>query len=84
MLQGGRSLVRASIKLCICRSASNRAMALGSTQHLTTMSTTNLPTGKRRPAREADDLTAVSRLSRENVGASTSDKPMGLHGLLLG
>jgi hypothetical protein len=27
---------------------------------------------------------SVSRLSRENVGASTSHKPMGLHGLLQG
>jgi cytochrome b len=27
---------------------------------------------------------SVNRLSRENVGASTSHKPMGLHGLLQG
>jgi hypothetical protein len=27
---------------------------------------------------------SVSRLSRENVGASTSHNPMGLHGLLQG
>jgi hypothetical protein len=27
---------------------------------------------------------SVSRLSRENVGVSTSQNPMGLHGLLLG
>jgi hypothetical protein len=34
-------------------------MALGSTQSLTEMSTRNLPGGKGRPAREADDLTAI-------------------------
>jgi hypothetical protein len=37
-----------------------------------------------RPARKADKLTAVSRSSRENVGASTSHNPMGVHGLLQG
>jgi hypothetical protein len=34
-------------------------MSLGSTQPLTEMSTTNLPGGKERPARKADNLTAV-------------------------
>jgi hypothetical protein len=34
-------------------------MALGSTQPLTEMSTRNLPGRKRRPAREADNLTAI-------------------------
>jgi hypothetical protein len=34
-------------------------MALGSTQPLTEMSTTNLPGGKERPAREANNLTAI-------------------------
>jgi hypothetical protein len=34
-------------------------MALGSTQPLTEMSTTNLPGGKGRTAREADNLTAI-------------------------
>jgi hypothetical protein len=38
---------------------SNRTMALGSTQPLTEMSTKNLPGGKGRPARGADDLTAI-------------------------
>jgi hypothetical protein len=53
-------------------------MALGSTQPLTEMSTRNLPGGgQRRPARKADN-----RLSIENVGASTSHNPMGLHVLL--
>jgi hypothetical protein len=34
-------------------------MALGSTQPLTEMSTRNLPGGKGRPARKADNLTAI-------------------------
>jgi hypothetical protein len=34
-------------------------MALGSTQLLTEMNTRNLPGGKERPAREADNLTAI-------------------------
>jgi hypothetical protein len=34
-------------------------MALGSTQHLTKMSTRNLPEGKGRPVREANNLAAI-------------------------
>jgi hypothetical protein len=34
-------------------------MALESTKPLTVMSTRNLPGGKERPAREADNLTAI-------------------------
>jgi hypothetical protein len=34
-------------------------MALGSTQPITEMSTRNLPGGKKRPARRADNLTAI-------------------------
>jgi hypothetical protein len=49
------------------------------------LSLRNLPGGKGRPARKADKFTViVSRLSRENVGTSTSHNPMGLHGLLQG
>jgi hypothetical protein len=60
-------------------------MALDSSQPLTEMSTRNLPGGKGRPARKADNLTpSVSRLSRENIGASTSHNPVGLQGLLQG
>jgi hypothetical protein len=61
-------------------------MALGSTQPLTEMSTRNLPGGKGRPACKADNLTAirVPIVYRENVGASTSHNPMGLHDLLQG
>jgi hypothetical protein len=34
-------------------------MALGSTQPLTEMSTKNIPVGKERSARKADNLTAI-------------------------
>jgi hypothetical protein len=37
-------------------------MAMGSTQPLTEMSTWNFPGGKGRPAREADNLTAIRKL----------------------
>jgi hypothetical protein len=37
-------------------------MALRSTQSLTEMSTRNIPGGKGRPAREADNLTAICEL----------------------
>jgi hypothetical protein len=38
---------------------SSHTMVLGSTQPLTEMSTRNLPGGKKRPARRADNLTAI-------------------------
>jgi hypothetical protein len=40
-----------------------RSMTLGSTQPLTEMSTRNLPEGKGRPARKADNLTVTYELS---------------------
>jgi hypothetical protein len=60
-------------------------MALGSTQPLTEMSTRNLlgVKGGRR-LRLTTSPPSVRRLSRENVGASTSHNPMGLHCLLQG
>jgi hypothetical protein len=42
---------------------SSRTMALGSTQPLTEMCTRNLPGGKGRPARKADNLTAICESS---------------------
>jgi hypothetical protein len=60
-------------------------MALGSTQPLTEMSTRNFRGGggvKVWQARKADNLTATSEPSLENVGVSTSYSPMRLHGLL--
>jgi hypothetical protein len=44
------------------------------------VSTRNLAGGKGRPAREAD----LGAECLENVGASTSHNPMGLHSLLQG
>jgi hypothetical protein len=83
MLQEVRSRVRfqmRSLEFFSLPNTSSRAMALGSTQPVTEMSTRNLPGGgsKVRPARHlwADCL--------ENVGASTSHNPVGLHGLLQG
>jgi hypothetical protein len=60
-------------------------MALGSTQPLTEMSTRNIPEGKGQPARKADNLTDICEpIVLEDVGASTSHNPMGLHGLSQG
>jgi hypothetical protein len=47
-------------------------MALRSTQPLTEMSARNLPGGKVRPARKADNLTAVSRISGKCGSLDTS------------
>jgi hypothetical protein len=64
---------------------SSRTMALGSTQTLTEMSTRNIPGGEGRPARKADNLTAICEpIVYKNVGASTYYSPMGLHGQLQG
>jgi hypothetical protein len=58
-------------------------MPLGLNQHLTKMSTRNLPGGKERSVREADDLTAICEsIVEKNVGASTSHGAVGLHDLL--
>jgi hypothetical protein len=58
-------------------------MALGSTQPLTEMSTRNLPGGVKDDGRVRLTLPPfVCRLSTENVEASTSHNPMGLHDLL--
>jgi hypothetical protein len=61
MLQAGRSPVRVSDEVDFFNlpSPPSRTMPLGSTQPLTEMSTRNLPGGKKRPARRADNLTAV-------------------------
>jgi hypothetical protein len=61
MLQVGRSPVRVPDKVDFFNlpNPSSRIMALGSTQLVTEMSTRNLPGGKKRPARRADNLTAI-------------------------
>jgi hypothetical protein len=56
-------------------------MALGSTQPLTEMSTRNHSGVKKRPAPKADKLAAIWEQNVENVGASTSYNPKGLHSL---
>jgi hypothetical protein len=71
-----------------CPNPSSRTMALGSTQPLTEMSIRNLPEGGGVDGGRRVGLTtlppSVSRLSRQNVGASVSHNPMGLHVLLQG
>jgi hypothetical protein len=47
-------------------------MALGSNEPLTDMSTTNLPGGRGRQTRKADNLTTIFEPTVENVEASTS------------
>jgi hypothetical protein len=42
-----------------CPNPSSRTMTVGSTQPLTEMSTRTLPGGKGKPARKADNLTAI-------------------------
>jgi hypothetical protein len=83
MLQAGRSPVRVpdEVNFFNLPTPSNRTMVLGSTQPLTEMNTRNFPGCKKRPVSRADKLPpSMSRMS-ENVGALTSRKPMGLHGL---
>jgi hypothetical protein len=65
MLQAGRSPVRVpdEVDFFNLANSSSRAMALGSTQPLTEMSTRNLPGGKERPARQAGSLTFIYELA---------------------
>jgi hypothetical protein len=60
--------------------STSRTMALGSTQPLAEMTTKNHPEGRRKGGRRVRLTNLppfVSRLSRENVGASTSHNRMG-------
>jgi hypothetical protein len=57
----------------------SRTMALGSTQSLTEISTRNLPGGKNRPARRADNLAAICEPNVWKCGSLNNTK--GLHGL---
>jgi hypothetical protein len=61
MLQAGRSPVRVpdEVDFFNLSNPSNRTMALESTQPLIEMSTRNLPGGKKRPARRANNLAAI-------------------------
>jgi hypothetical protein len=83
VLQAGRSLVRVpdEVDFFNLPNFSCRTMTLGSTQPLTEMNTRNLPGVK--SGRRVGLTTlppSVSRMS-ENVWASTSRNPKGLHGL---
>jgi hypothetical protein len=61
MLQAGRSPDRVpdEVDFFNLPNPSSRTMALGSTQPLTEISIRKLPGGKKRPARRADNLTAI-------------------------
>jgi hypothetical protein len=61
MLQAGRLPVRIpdEVDLFNLPNPSSRTMALGSTQTLIEMCTTNLPGGKKRLERRADNLAAI-------------------------
>jgi hypothetical protein len=64
MLQVGRSRVQFPMRsLDFSIDLILPAVALESTQPLTEMSTRNFPEGKMRPARKADDLTAICELA---------------------
>jgi hypothetical protein len=84
MLQARRSPVRVpdEVDFFNLPNPSSRTMALGSTQPLTKMSTRNLPGGVKSGRRVGLTtlLPSMSRMS-ENVGASTSRNPKGLHDL---
>jgi hypothetical protein len=61
MIQAGRSPVRVpdEVNFFNLPHPSSRTMALGSTQPLTEMSNRNLPGGKKRPERRADNLATI-------------------------
>jgi hypothetical protein len=61
MLQAGRSRNRIpdEVDFFNLPNPSSRTMALGSNQPLTEMSTRNIPGGEGRPARKADNFTAI-------------------------
>jgi hypothetical protein len=89
MLKAKRSRVRFPVRswdFSNWPSSSSRIMALGSTQPLTEMSIRNVPGGVKggRRVRLTTLPPSVSRLFKENVGASTFHKPTSLHGLLQG
>jgi hypothetical protein len=61
MLQAGRSPVRVpdEVDFFSLPNPSSHTMTLGTTQRLTEMSTRNLPGGKKRPGRRAENLAAI-------------------------
>jgi hypothetical protein len=77
MLQAGRSLVQIAdeVNFFNLPNTSNRTMAMGSTQPVTKMSTRNLPGGKKRPARRADNLAAKCVPNILKCGSLNLSKP---------
>jgi hypothetical protein len=82
MLEAGRSRVRFPVSLDILIDLI--LPAFESTQPLTEMSTSNLPGGNGRSAREPDNLTAVCEPIVYKMWEPRRLNPMGLHGLLQG
>jgi hypothetical protein len=77
MLQAGRSLVRVpdEVDFFDLPNPSSRTMTLGSTQPLTEMSTRNLPGGKKRPARRADNLDTICEPNVWKCGSLNFPQP---------
>jgi hypothetical protein len=72
MLQAGRLRVRFAMRLLGFfngHNPSSRTMSLGSTDPLTEMSIRDLPGGKGRPTRKADNLTDVVRQLTRKCGS---------------
>jgi hypothetical protein len=78
MLQVGRSPVRVPDEMDFFSlpNPSSRTMALGSTQPLTEMSTRNLPGGKKRSARRADNLAATCEPNVRKCGSLNLSQPL--------
>jgi hypothetical protein len=80
MLQAGRPPVRVpdEVDFFNLPNPSSSITALGSTQPLTEMSTRNLPGGKKRPARKADNLAAIcERTVWRKCGSLDVSQPCG-------
>jgi hypothetical protein len=78
MLQAGRSGVRVPMRWIFffkLPNPSSRTMALGSNQSLTEMSTRNIPGGKKRPARRADNLVAICEPNVRKSGSLNLSQP---------
>jgi hypothetical protein len=74
MLQAGRSPVRVLDEVDFFNLHN---LALGSTQPVTEMSATNLPGGKTRPARKADNLAAICEPNVWKCGCPKLSQPWG-------
>jgi hypothetical protein len=77
MLQARRSLVRVldEVDFFYLPNPSSSNMTLGSTQPVREMSTRNLSGGKKRPARGANNLTAIYKLNVCKCGILNLSQP---------